>query len=315
MSNMELAEVVEQLYAGPPEAFIDERKRCAAQARAAGDRVLATKITALRKPTVSAWAVNLLARNRTDLVEDLESFSTSMRTAQADLDGAAIRELSRGREELLQRLSEGAQAGAEDEGRQLGAALVAEIRSTFVAAIADPQAQEAATSGCLTRALSYAGFGEVDLNQAMATPATPGAQGRRTHSDSVDATADSEPFARALKEAGADQQPAAQQRAGQQAAARQSAQEQTEQHRRALVAARDRLSEAEREVTALALAEADSTQSARRAASRVDELQRLLERATREARSAQEAADSASTALSQARTARDAARVEVDRLS
>ncbi len=303
---MDLADAVVELYGERPEDFIAQRKLCTARARAAGDRVLATKIAALRKPTVSAWAINLLARVRPSVLEELDGFSTSMRTAQAGLDAPAMRELTHAREDLLQSLTDSVADVAEDEGRPLGPTLLAEVRATFVAAIADPQAQEAVTSGCLTRALSYAGFGEVDLDQALAAP---GVQTPRD--DSGPALGTGQPSADRPRTTPSAETPDA----AQEQPAQRRAEEQGAEQRRALATARDRLEEAEREVTVLSLGEADAALAARRAAAKVGELQRLLERASREAKSAQEAADSASAALAQARADRDAARDDVDRLS
>jgi small-conductance mechanosensitive channel len=45
------------------------------------------------------------------------------------------------------------------------------VRETFIAALATTPAAEAVGSGQLTRALSYAGFGDVDLSEATAAPA------------------------------------------------------------------------------------------------------------------------------------------------
>lgn len=321
-----LAEAVEELYAGAPEDFVATRKTLAAQARADADRLLATQITALRKPTVSAWALNVMARTRPDLMADLAEFSVAMRAAQAGLDAAAMRELSRGREELLNRLVEGVEVAAQEEdGRSLAAGLLAEVRATFVAAIADPQAQEAVASGCLTRALSYAGFGEVDLSQALAATGSI----RRAA-----ATPDTSPHISVLSEAVAEPDAARigsdthGREAASQAEDRRAAEERREteerredekrrerERRAALARATDRLGAAEREVTALSLAHAEAIEAARRAADRRAELTRLLERATREARTAQDAATAAGESVAQAEAARDAAAAEVERLT
>ena len=46
------------------------------------------------------------------------------------------------------------------------------MRATAVAALADEGAGTAVSSGQLTRALSYSGFGEVDLSEAVARTAS-----------------------------------------------------------------------------------------------------------------------------------------------
>src|SRR2546430_16179668 len=55
-------EIVDRLYELPPEKFIAARDEAADAARRAGDRATATAIGKLRRPTVAAWLVNLLAR-------------------------------------------------------------------------------------------------------------------------------------------------------------------------------------------------------------------------------------------------------------
>ena len=50
------------------------------------------------------------------------------------------------------------------------APVAGQVRETFVAALASTPAAEAVGSGQLTRALSYAGFGDVDLSEATAAP-------------------------------------------------------------------------------------------------------------------------------------------------
>lgn len=57
-----LAEAAAELYAGDPASFTGRRGELAAQARAAGQAAAAKQITALRKPTYSAWLVNQLVR-------------------------------------------------------------------------------------------------------------------------------------------------------------------------------------------------------------------------------------------------------------
>ena len=54
---MDLSEAADDLYGGAPDDFMETRKRLVAAAKKAGDADLAKKIGALRRPTVSAWAL------------------------------------------------------------------------------------------------------------------------------------------------------------------------------------------------------------------------------------------------------------------
>jgi hypothetical protein len=59
-------------------------------------------------------------------------------------------------------------------GKTAGATVLEQLRQTLEAALADPAAENAVRSGRLVLALSYSGFGEVDLTDAVlnAMPAT-----------------------------------------------------------------------------------------------------------------------------------------------
>src|SRR6188472_688508 len=59
---LHLRAAVEQLYAVTPGEFTALRSQLAKQARSAGDVDLAKAVTALRKPTVAAWALNHFVR-------------------------------------------------------------------------------------------------------------------------------------------------------------------------------------------------------------------------------------------------------------
>src|SRR5690606_41247732 len=61
-------QVARELYVVPPRRFVERRDAAAARARAAGDPQLARAIARLRRPTVAAWLVNLLAHPPPDLV-------------------------------------------------------------------------------------------------------------------------------------------------------------------------------------------------------------------------------------------------------
>jgi len=158
---------VGELYALSPEDFTGRRSELEAAAREAGQRDLAKQITALRKPTLAAWLVNALVRDRAHDVQALAPLAEQMRAAHRQLSGQRIRELSAERQEFLQHIVE---AAASVSDRTIGDSVLQQVRSTFEAAIADEGAQSAVLSGQLTTALTYTGFGEVDLSEATAVP-------------------------------------------------------------------------------------------------------------------------------------------------
>ena len=96
-----LQEVAAELYGLRPDRFTAARTAAALQARDAGDTSLAAEVKGLRRPTVAAYVVNLLARDRAELVEQVVSLGEALRAAQANLQGDALRELSRQRRQLV----------------------------------------------------------------------------------------------------------------------------------------------------------------------------------------------------------------------
>jgi hypothetical protein len=160
-------EAVERLYAAPPDGFIAARAEAAEQARTAGDDATAREIGKLRKPTVAAWLVNLLAIRRPDLIDELGELSAALRTAQRELRGAQLRELSAQRREVVSAVVEEARKLAVRAQPGLGKAKLplAEVETTLNAALADEEVAEIVRSGRLVRSVEYAGFGEVPRPQ------------------------------------------------------------------------------------------------------------------------------------------------------
>src|SRR3954452_13263595 len=78
-------ELIRQMYEAPPDRFVATRAAAIADARKAGDKDTARRLAALRKPTVAAWLVNLLALRRPELIDELVELSTALRTAQRSL--------------------------------------------------------------------------------------------------------------------------------------------------------------------------------------------------------------------------------------
>lgn len=163
----------DELYRLPPEEFTAARNAAAKAAKAGGDADRAKQLTALRRPSVSAWLVNLLAAEQPELVEQLLALGPALAEAQAQGQGDELRSLGAQRRELVDAVTQQAAALAD---RPVTPAVRAEVASTLETALADPDAAEAVRSGRLVRALSYAGFGGVDLGGAVAstTPPRPG---------------------------------------------------------------------------------------------------------------------------------------------
>ncbi|MEU4158386.1 hypothetical protein [Actinoplanes sp. NPDC026670] len=154
--------VVRRLYEATPDGFVTARAAAIEDARKAGDRDAAKRLAALKKPTVAAWMVNLVALRRPELIEELVELSTALRAAQRELRGDELRELSTQRRVFVSSLVAAARRLAvEESGTAAGKLPLGDVETTFTAALADPEIAVQVRSGRLIRAVSYAGFGEV----------------------------------------------------------------------------------------------------------------------------------------------------------
>ena len=103
-----LADAVAELYEADPDGFTERRAELAAAARDAGEPAAAKQITALRKPTRSAWVVNRLVRSDPDVRSRLDALAADLRAAAGSADGARIRELTAARARLVDELTRAA---------------------------------------------------------------------------------------------------------------------------------------------------------------------------------------------------------------
>ncbi|CCH15989.1 hypothetical protein [Micromonospora lupini] len=161
------AELVQQLYRTPPDRFVAARDAAVAEARRAGDPSTARELARLRRPTVAAWLVNLLAIRRPELVADLVQLADALRAAQRELRGPRLRELSAQRRAVVGALVAEVRklAAAEPEAPPAGRLPLAEVEATLNAALSDAEVAEQVRAGRLLRSASYAGFGEVPRPQ------------------------------------------------------------------------------------------------------------------------------------------------------
>ncbi len=169
MEDEALAETANELYAKPMEDFVAARAG-AAKAAAGADKELAAAIRALPKPSVAAWAVNMMALHQPDVLAELTDLGARMREAQSSLDAATLRELGRERRSLLSAAVDTARSVAQEQGRALSDAMAGEVEETFRALTADQGASAAVRSGRLVKTLSADGVNAVDLDGAVAVP-------------------------------------------------------------------------------------------------------------------------------------------------
>ena len=165
---MDLQGAADQLYAISPDDFVAQRTALVAEARAAKDRGLAKEIGQLRRPTRSAWLVNILARAEPERVTELLELGTALQQAQQRMAGDDLRRLSKERRTLIDSLSRRAgELGAEQEYAATDAA-IQEVSQTLQAALGDPDVADLVQAGRIPQAVSYGGFGPADLTSALA---------------------------------------------------------------------------------------------------------------------------------------------------
>ncbi|MFF9019411.1 hypothetical protein [Streptomyces eurythermus] len=165
---MDLDSVADELYGLRPEEFVAARDRRARDAREAGEQALAKEIGALRRPSLAAWAGNLLVRRRPEEVEPLLGLGEELRRAHRELDGTRLRELARRQGEVIGALGRQARGLAEREGHPVGESVQREVEETLHAVLADPEAARAWAAGRLVRPLrSTFGFPQADVLEPL----------------------------------------------------------------------------------------------------------------------------------------------------
>ena len=167
----ELDDIVRELYVLPPADFVGARNELVRQARAAGSRDLAERLQQLRRPTRSAWLVNLLASDSASM-QRLSALGRELRDAQTGLAGAELRKLAEQRRHLFGDLLDQARAHAAEAGVRVTSTVLLEVEATLQAALVDLAGALTIRNGRLVRPLSHSGFGRrprVNIREIEAT--------------------------------------------------------------------------------------------------------------------------------------------------
>jgi hypothetical protein len=158
MIGRELDDIVRELYVLPPTDFVAARNELVRQARAAGSQEVAERLRQLRRPTRSAWLVNLLARD-SEAMQRLSALGRQLRDAQTGLAGTELRNLAEQRRHLIADLLDRAQAHATEAGLRVTPTVLSEVEATLQAALVDLAGAMTIRNGRLVRPLSHSGFG------------------------------------------------------------------------------------------------------------------------------------------------------------
>jgi hypothetical protein len=158
MIGREMDEIVRELYVLPPADFVTARNELVRQARAAGSREVAERLQQLRRPTRSAWLVNLLASD-SRAMQRLSALGRELRDAQTGLVRTELRNLAEQRRQLIADLLDRAKAHAAEAGLRLTPTVLSEVEATLQAALVDLAGALTVRNGRLVRPLSHSGFG------------------------------------------------------------------------------------------------------------------------------------------------------------
>jgi hypothetical protein len=152
----ELDERIDGLYAGELDRFTLDRDALAKELAAAGDTAGAKQVKALRKPVVSAWALNALAHEDPGAVGELLELGGRLRDAQRRaISGGDVEPLREATDERRRLVSELAGRVTEILERS-GSASSANgdaVVTTLEAAAADEEAGDLLRSGRLVKPL------------------------------------------------------------------------------------------------------------------------------------------------------------------
>ncbi|MDP9679813.1 hypothetical protein [Streptomyces griseoviridis] len=294
---------LDELYATPPPRFVARREELAAEARTAGRAADARLVQQARRPTLAAWAANLLLRSRPEESARLLELGRALRAAYRTLDAAELKSLTAQRR-LVTALARQAADLADAAGHPLSAAVRQEVESTLGAVLADEESADRWAAGRLHTALTPpSAFPVGDL---AAPPPAPVREGREEGRAARRGKPADRPAVRARHD-----------RAGDELAARRRArQERLDRARKAAEEAARRRSAARAEAAQADTALDRARERHEEARQRVTEARRRLEeartearRADREQRRAEERQHTAAHALTEAeQTAREAER-------
>ncbi|MBO0876782.1 MAG: hypothetical protein J2P19_25690, partial [Pseudonocardia sp.] len=192
---MDLDEAGGALYALPRDEFTRARDDLAKRARADGDRDLAAAIGRLRRPTVSAWLINQLARQRPERLEELAELGEALRDAHARLDGTRLRRLSVRRRELVATLARLTRELAEQAGASVSETVGRELEDMLATALTSRGASRVLASGLLSSAKELADAGADAEPGGLSDPAVAGQRWPSVEPDARPRTAPAGPAA------------------------------------------------------------------------------------------------------------------------
>jgi hypothetical protein len=158
----DLESELDRLYGLPLAEFTAARNDLAAQLRRDASRDEAEGVKALAKPSVAAWAVNQLARERRSDISALLDAGAALRKSQGSAlgggGGEALRKAARHHSERVRALAEAARELLAAEGRKPADSTIERVAQTLRSASVDEEGRRLLAHGRLSAEPEAAGF-------------------------------------------------------------------------------------------------------------------------------------------------------------
>lgn len=165
-----------QLYVLPLDDFTAARNELAKQLRNSGDHAAADQVKGLPKPSITAWALNQVARSQPNLVDGLLASADELRRAQQQLlagrNPASFRTATQQERQAVNAVVRAAADVLTKDGHPAGKTTLDRLEATARAAAAGEQNGDLLRAGRLSRDLDPSGFGHLALG-GFGTPAEP----------------------------------------------------------------------------------------------------------------------------------------------
>ncbi|HYV49911.1 MAG TPA: hypothetical protein VFA20_33880 [Myxococcaceae bacterium] len=182
----ELDAALDRLYAAPYEQFTQTRDELAKEAKASGDAELAAQIKKERRPPVTVWALNQLARRKPQAVREVLESGLRLREAQERAvrgeGGGPLRDATAEQRHVLREVLEAAVEIVKEAGSAGSSDQHDRMEGTLLACANGPPALgDQLQEGKLEKDLPRPGFG--DLSAVEAAPAAAPRQATVTRID------------------------------------------------------------------------------------------------------------------------------------
>jgi hypothetical protein len=149
---------IDSLFALPLEEFTAARNTLAGRLAGKGDKTGAANVKGLRKPSVTAWAVNQLAHSH---ARDIKRLLDATDAVQNAGDASALRRTTAARTKILSGLVDAARDILEDAGRAATGTQLDKITQTLQAASTSDDHKDDLVHGRLQQDLEPTGWADV----------------------------------------------------------------------------------------------------------------------------------------------------------